>query len=141
MKNNIKGVLNYIVGFLILYGVYVNTGGFFNVSIFYFWVGGVILVFGTLVINTNTETLYEIAKDMPRRPYLYHLGLNIIDFLIIATLAYNGHYFYAGMVIILWLISENMLKTINSFDIQKYEESQKWIAGLFKDIDDGIKKS
>lgn len=141
MKNNIKGVLNYVMGLLILYGMYVNTGGFFNISIFYIWAGTVILFVGNLVVHVDNDALYEMAKDMPKRSDLYHFGLNVIDALMVMVLVFNAHYFYAIMVVFAWLMAESLLKKIRNFDIQKYEESQKWIAGLFKDIDDGIKKS
>jgi hypothetical protein len=143
MKNISRAIFMYTLSLLVLYGAYVNTGGFYNVTVFYLWIVSALLIISTIAIATDEKILYEVAKDHYNYPQLYYSGLTSIEFGTIVVLAYNSHYFYATMLLIMWLTAENIMNKVRKFDVQKYEEKLKtreeFFARIEKRFDDMAK--
>lgn len=145
MERNLKALFNYTISLVVLYGSYVNTGGFFSVTVFYLWIISAMLVIISIALSNeikSEEIRYGLAKDYSKHPRLYYVGLDIIEFSTVFVLAYNAHYFYATMMLVAWFMAENMKKKILNFDVAKYETELKareeWRNALQKRLDDII---
>jgi len=145
MNSNIRAIVNYAIALLVLYGAYVNTGGFFSITVFYLWIicGMLAIISMALSIDSKAdEVLYGIAKERGNYPRSYYFGLDFIEFSTIFVLAYNAHYFYATMMLVAWFMAESMLRKVRKFDVAKYEVELKareeWRNALQKRLDDII---